>query len=146
MLDQVDGTKSYTIGFEKAGQYKIVYTAIEMYKELNFNSGRFNESKFEYFVYAQDDVAPSITLTSQIPTYVSQGSSVKLPNYIVSDNFSAENKISVRFVVSNPYGRIENIVGNSFKCEIFGEYQLRIIALDEKGNTTMLTYSIFVGE
>lgn len=144
LLNGVDASVSYTISANSIGEYKIVYTAYELYEESGFNSGLFNVESFECFFFAEDSLAPQIIVNGFVPEIVNKGSIVVIPNYQVVDDSSSTEDISVRVIVTNPNGIVEYVPNDAFRCDLAGEYQLRIIALDEMGNTTMKTFNIQV--
>ena len=71
-----------------------------------------------------------------------------IPGFTVSDNISEQENIIVTKYVLTPNGVLVTIPesSNSLIAANVGEYEFRIIAMDEAGNITMIRKTVTVTE
>ena len=135
-IENVDPSVGYNIVLANLGQYKVYYLAAD--------KTRGNEATLEYEVFAADDVAPEIKFSSTPSAKAKVGSLVALPSYTVKDDVTAAKDIVVEITVLNPNGRIIVPTKNAIKVEYEGVYEIRYVAYDEAGNTTLKTFFVNV--
>ncbi|MCQ3035500.1 MAG: hypothetical protein MJ248_04740 [Bacilli bacterium] len=135
VLNNVDPSKDRYIKLDKFGFYEFRYETAETaeYKK------KYNSYSKTYMVEVLDSVAPTITFKSDFKTSANLNSLVVLPNYEVNDNYSAEEKISVRIGVTNPDGVVTYLKGNSFYVNYVGTYKISYFVFDEAGNSTIVS-------
>ena len=95
-----------------------------------------------------DDVAPEVVFDGGKVIAVKKGGIAVLPKYTVSDNITDSKDITVEKIVRNPNGRVWALDNkeDSFYCDFVGEYELRMIFIDQAGNTTMEIFTVLVTE
>lgn len=133
-LKDVRADKEYSIKLTKYGQYIVKYVA----KDTSLN-----QSNFIYALNVEDDEAPTLKITSEVPTSIKLGEYIKLPSYEVSDNKSSEVELTC-FVTTSSGQVIYLDSYNAFKPLYEGVYTLTIRAMDEAGNIASVSYSINV--
>lgn len=130
VLNNADPTVDYVITLDAIGEYKIVYDLAE----AKWFVSRQNTTSLEYTLIIADDRAPEITWKNAIPTELNVNDMFILPEYTVSDNHSSAENIIVRVFVETPVGQLLMLPGNSLKMTHVGEYQVRVMVVDEAGN------------
>lgn len=140
-LENVDAGKAYSIELTKYGQYSMEYLA----KEIDWFDG---EKKFTNYVYVMDEIAPTIRLTSDYTKQVKVGEAIILPNFEASDNYTAEEELSIDKLILNPVGRTIRLPGssNALIAEQAGRYQITIMVKDAYGNITTVYLGVEVTE
>lgn len=139
-LKNVDPGKEYQIKVDEYGQYLVTYTAAD-----TFNATP-NKTNFTYAITIEDDVKPVITFKHGFATTAKVGDVIVIPDFTVTDNVSATNKIVVTkyCLTSNGYLIVLDGDANSVKVAYEGTYEFRVIATDEKGNKQMVRHEIVV--
>lgn len=99
---------------------------------------------YEFLVV--DDTAPTAELKDKMPETVEVGATVALPSFILSDNITASDKISVSYIVNyiDAQGnktkiKVEN---DSFVADKEGVYTINVVIKDTAGNRTNLDYTV----
>lgn len=142
LLQNVVPDREYRVKLENYGQYTVVISA-----EDTFNQ-RANSRKYTYALNVDDDSAPIIEFNGEFQTEAKVGEAIVIPGFTVSDNISeAENIIVTKYVLT-PNGVLVTIpeASNSLIAANVGEYEFRIIAMDEAGNITMIRKTVTVTE
>lgn len=138
-----DGSKTYlqttadkeTIFVPEAyGSYAIIYTAMDAAKQKITSTTT---------IVVFDNVKPTLTLKSEMPTTAAWGSTITIPEYTVSDNGDV-SKVTVKTYVVAPNGQLESIKNNKVSFAMKGEYTVYYFLVDENNNTANYTYSIQV--
>lgn len=142
LLDGADPTKDYQIKLDKIGQYLVTYTA---YEEEAFLK-KSNSASLVYTLNVADKIKPSIECKNTFATEAKVGETIIVPEYTVSDNYSATDKIVVRIFVETPVNQLLMLPGNSIVVHHAGVYTFRIMVVDEAGNITSETYRVNVTE
>lgn len=137
-LDGVDPTTGYTIRLDEYTKYTITYTA----KDLS----RGNNTKFEYSVSVEDNVAPTLLFTDAVPATAKKGTTLTLPRYTAQDNVSASENISIETTIYYPNGRSKTASGEKLTFSSVGVYKIVYVAYDEAGNFAVRTFEITVTE
>ena len=143
VLNNVKADREYRFRANKYGNYQIDIEAKDNYSELTNKQKTTRVSKI---VSVVDMVAPTITFKHKFNQNVKLGEFIVIPDFSVSDNLSEKNKIIVRKYVYTSGGVVVSIDSdvNGFKPSQAGEYEVRIIAEDEAGNTTFFSVKIQV--
>ena len=133
LLENVVPSKTYTAQLSMYGTYTVSYTAREEGWETQ------NAFSLSYIFYVMDEVAPTITFAGEFQTTAKIGDTLSIPEFTVSDNHSAAENITVVKTVYNPLGKLILLSGdtNALVCQYAGEYEFRILVVDEAGNTTL---------
>ena len=140
-LKDVDATKDYQITLSSYGDYNVSVTAVEA------DGWKYsNPSYFKYVVSVIDGERPTIEFTEDFETELEVGDRLVIPSYVVSDNYSSADKITVMTVVTNPKGMPIYLIGeiNALRCEYAGIYQIKVYVYDEMGNLTVFETSVAV--
>lgn len=139
-LSEVDPSKEYSFKLDQYGQYKVSYSSYEV------TDLRANSAKFVYAINVVDATAPTFEFKHSMPTTVSVGDVIILPDFVVADNVSSADKITVITMVISPDGIINQLTGNSnsIKATKAGTYEIRIVAFDEAHNVQMVSYYVEV--
>lgn len=130
ILDKVDPTIDYVIRLDKIGEYKVEYFIAEAKSFVS----RQNNSSLKYTVVIADEDAPELAWKGEFPTELIVGDMFIVPEYEVSDNYSASENIIVRVFAETPAGQLIMLPGNALKMTHEGEYEIRIMVVDEAGN------------
>ena len=71
---------------------------------------------------------------------------IDIADYAVSDNYTATENIIVSRMIAGPHGLIYTISDDvtRLKVTMAGIYEIRYLAMDEQGNTSLLTHQILV--
>lgn len=139
-LSEVDPSKEYSFKLDQYGQYKVTYTASEV------TTQRANTARFIYAINVLDLVAPTFEFKHSVPTTISVGETIILPDFVVTDNATPSENISVIKMVISPDGTINQLDGNSnsIKTAKAGIYEIRIVAFDAAHNVQMVRYFVEV--
>lgn len=130
ILDKVDPTIDYVIRLDKIGEYKVEYFIAEAKSFVS----RQNNSSLKYTIVIADEDAPELVWKGEFPTELIVGDMFIVPKYEVSDNYSAAENIIVRVFVETPASQLIMLPGNALKMTHEGEYEIRIMVVDEAGN------------
>lgn len=140
VLDKANPDKDYEIILNQVGDY-VIYYEIEESKTFVSKS---NPVFLRYSVSVTDKDAPVITWSSGFTTELNVGDIFIVPQYTVSDNHSAEDKIIVRIFVETPESQLIMLPGNSIRMTHKGTYQVRVMVVDESGNIYSETHYVTV--
>lgn len=130
LLNNADPTADYVIDLNAIGEYKVVYNLAE----AKWFVSRQNTTSLEYTLIVADEEAPVITWKGKMATELTVGDMFVLPEYTVSDNHSSAENIIVCVFAETPVGQLLMLPGNSLKMTHVGEYQIRVMVVDETGN------------
>lgn len=138
-LTRVDPTREYEIKFDMIGQYRVVYTTSD-----GNGSGSAN---VQYVINVEDKDAPVVTFKHAPQSTAKKGDVLVIPDFTVTDNYSAAEKITVNKCIITPWGEQFYLTdGNSVNATAVGKYELRVMATDEAGNSTMSRIVVEVTE
>ena len=139
-LSNVDATKEYQLPLTEYGNYIVSITAQES-DVWKFQT----KASMEYVVAVIDGEKPTLTFQGEFQTELTVGETLIIPNYIVSDNFTRAEEISVIKMIVNPKG-MPIYIGNenALKCEYAGVYKIYFYVYDQTGNLTLFETSVTV--
>lgn len=139
-LKNVDASVDYEIVMDAYGKYSVTVETTE----LNWRYS--NVSYFEYAVEVVDGDAPIIEFKGKFKDTLRVGNTLTIPKFEVTDGHSAQDKISVMIVITNPKGMPIYLYDNerSIVCEYKGEYKICIYAYDEAGNLAVFETTVTV--
>ena len=140
VLENVDPTKDYEIELNTIGQYLVSYTATEDKEFLK----KGNSSALVYTLNVSDEEKPVITWDGSFVTEAKVGDMIIVPNYTVSDNYTAAEDIIVRVFVETPTSQLLMLPGNAIVVHHVGTYEIRVMVVDTAGNITSETYYVNV--
>lgn len=137
-LKDVDPTKEYTIKTDTYGKYSVMYTAYEGYSE--------KDSSMTYAMHIVDDVEPEIKYSSDKVTEAKVGDDIVFPNFEVTDNETAQDKLQIRRYVEDAHGvlRYLSVNSNAITASEEGKYKMMVIVVDEAGNVKNDTWTVTV--
>lgn len=142
ILDQADPTKDYIIRLDQIGEYKVEYSVAEAKDFV----ARQNNAFLRYSLLIEDEESPIISWKGSFPTHLTVGDMFIVPEYEVSDNYSSAENIIVRVFVETPASQLIMLPGNSIQMTHEGEYEIRIMVVDEAGNISNYVKHINVKE
>lgn len=130
--------KNYQIQLCDYGTYTITYNAKD-------SSGLANIHR-EY-LRVLDDVAPKITLSTELPNKVSVGSTINLASATALDE--VDGKTNVFIYIEDSRGSMLEMVGSNeanykYTFARAGTYIINYLALDNAGNMALITHKIIV--
>jgi len=141
-LENVSVDKDYTIKFLYFGNYKVVYSVVK--------NDWIDDTPIEkeFYLNVVDTEAPEIIVSGSVNKTIKKGESIVFPKFEVKDNYTESEKISVWIYIANNAGRLTMVESGyeSFTPIYTGNYRLIIMAMDEAGNTSSITYTIKVTE
>ena len=139
-LENVDATQNYDLLLSQYGEYYVVVNAQENGWKYN------NVSTYEYLITVVDGERPTITFKGDFATALKVGEALIIPEYVVADNFTAADKLTVMTVITNPKGLPIYLYGeeNAVLCQYAGVYKVQIFVCDEMGNLTTFETSVTV--
>lgn len=122
--------------FDSLGQYRITYTAEDSVG---------NRLKSIFYVYVQEDVAPTVTVSGEPKSVYTVGDKIKIGKVTVTDN--SDNECVTTIYIHTPTLRLELVKADSeFTFTEAGHYTLNYYARDKYYNRTIVTYEILVVE
>ena len=126
-LNNVSAAREYVFKADQVGEYRITYSAKD-----SKNTGR-SLVIFQVF----NLTTPSLSLKSELKRIWEIGT-ITLPEAVADEG-------CIKYImVTDPYGKVIYVKGNSFTASQKGVYVVRYVALDSEGNTATLTYRIGV--
>ena len=125
---------NYTFTLKEYGKYRIQYRTIDQ-------SG--NEVTMPYLINVEDDEKPSIQIENEVIT-IKRLTVYEIKNYVVSDNITAQDKLSVTVIVMDKKQNSVISVGNEFEAKYSGEYTVYIYCTDEAGNSSYASFVLIV--
>ena len=140
-LENVSADREYRIKLAEYGVYNVRYTA----REENWVD---NYKNFTAYITVADEIAPVIEATSSYTKEVKVGENIILPDVKVTDNLTAEDKMTIMRYVVNSEGRYVILKGgsNSLVATVSGVYTVCITAMDEAGNTATVSFEVVVND
>ncbi len=133
-LNALSANEEYTFRFDAYGQYTVEFSAVD---------GNNKKATFSYVLTVTDIDAPTIELSSAVPSIVKVGSYLTVPAATVKDNVSSEENISLFVNFTDVKGNItRRKVGDRIRFEQAGKYTLTYLAYDERNNVTILSFEI----
>lgn len=138
LLYKVDPTQAYDILLSDFGRYTVQYYA----EAYGFDGAKKVNDFTSYAINVYDNEPPVITVTGSYKGFVSVGEEMSIPSYTVSDNSGGEmiHIITIR----RPDGRTEYLTEGKYTATMVGEYEFRLMVVDEIGNTAMKRFSVQV--
>ena len=142
ILHNADPSQKYEIKLTEYGQYYFTLTSIEDSRFLE--SG--NSQIISFYLRVYDDVAPTITFTTGIPSTAKVGSIVSFPKFSVSDNITAKEDLIIQKIILSPTGYYTYLKNNenSMKVTNVGIYRFIIHVIDEAGNFATKIFTVEV--
>ncbi len=140
LLDNADPYRDYEIALDSIGDYLVSYRI----EEAESFVSKTNPTFLRYSLSVTDKEPPVIVWKGEFATELNAGDIFVVPNYTVSDNHSAEDKIIVRVFIETPVYQFIMLPGNSIKMNHKGVYRVRIMAVDEAGNIFSETHYVTV--
>ena len=138
----VDASRSYKIKLTKYGTYVAQYTSRD--------ERGVREAKRTFNVKSVDLVDPVLEIKGQVKTSYKVGDKLSLPEYKVTDNYTAEDDMTVYVFLTTPsYGfKTVGVKGLSFGYTFVtaGDYQLTFYVRDGSGNFVIKEYKVTVKE
>lgn len=130
----VEGLAKNKLSFvpQSYGSYSVVYSVSD-------SSG--NTIPFTSEIVVVDNIAPTLTFNGEIPTTAKVGTSIKIPDYTVSDNGNL-SKVVVKMYVCGPDGIMLTVKDNKVVFNRRGEYVVYYFVVDENNNTTNYAFTI----
>lgn len=135
LLSSVDCSngKEYKVKLDAYGEYMITYTARDWNKKVASTS---------IIITVADIVAPTLNIEGEVASTAKIGT-VNLPQITVTDD-NTQNPV-LYVVVFAPNGEVIYVKDGVFTANVSGEYELRITAMDDFGNSVTKKYVIIVG-
>ncbi len=134
ILDGVIANKEYKLKLSDYGQYIVTYTAADSSD---------NKANFIYAITVEDNTAPTIKITGEVPSSVKVGENVRIPSFEVSDD--QDENVTTTVFIETSHGEIIYLgKHNAFKPKQEGTYTIKIRAMDEAGNIAYATVTFAV--
>ncbi len=128
LLEKVSASREYQINLNDFGQFIVTYEALDSAE---------NASNFIYAINVEDDIAPTIEVTGDLPKTVKVGENVRVPSFKASDDQDQSVETTVYIITS--HGEVIYLGShNAFKPKYEGIYTLRIRAMDKAGNVSYM--------
>ncbi len=141
-IENRDASSPLSIRLSEPSVYTASYSVAEKAGEKGWVAS--NSKRFEYYYGALDDRKPVIVLTSTMKSSAYVGDALSLPTFYVKDDVSEVENLTVMREMILPTGRLQMIPEgiDGYRFNEAGEYEFRIVVLDEVGNVSI--YSAFV--
>ncbi len=110
---------------EKVGTYSILYKATDENGKVTLD---------EYYYYAIDQIAPTLTISKTIAKTLKAGSTITLPNAIAKDNLEGELPVYVYIRFKRDMSMVEMKIGNTYVFTTTGNYEIRYFTHDSDYN------------
>ena len=141
LLKDVVANRDYEIEFAQYGDYRVVYTAKD-------ESGK---SSIQYYVVTVADmVAPEISFkdgsTSETTQKVKLYYKYSIKEYVVSDNYSSAEDISVYVYIYTQNGCLIHYNVEEFTLTEAGSYVVYLYCVDKDGNYATASYRLLAVE
>ena len=134
VLGETSCAEAQSIKLNDCGIYVVTYSTEDA-------NGNFAERVYVITVY--DDVKPTLNFKSNMPTTAKVGSTIKLPEYVISDNDNTST-VTVNCYLYCPDGTVKDVRNNSITFSESGLYILTYLVTDINGNSTLYTFRITV--
>lgn len=131
-VEERSATEAVSFTPDALGYYKATYFVKD-------NAG--NKRTIEKIFSVYDSVKPSISFKTQMPQTVKAGSTLKLPEYVLADNYST-NDLIVRIYVFTPDGMSERVTGSSVTFATKGYYSINYMVMDTNNNIMTYTFNV----
>lgn len=134
----LDGTvlanERYSFIVSKYGNYRVTYKTVDQ-------SG--NTHSITKVLIVADEEAPTVQVSESTVT-IPQLTVYNIENYTVSDNYSAEDKLTVTIIVCDESNCSVVSVGSRFEAKHAGTYTVYVYCEDEAGNSNYAAYTLIV--
>ena len=135
LLQNVDCSREYQIELAEYGQYSVIYDA---------KDGAGQAARESYSISIKDTVPPEVIFSNGFRTTAKVGEKYIIPDYTLSDDVSAQDKISVVVYILTPFDKLEAIENNEYVFKATGEYVIYVLAIDESNNYVFYTVKVTV--
>ena len=115
------------------GSYKVTYT---------FKDDKNNRSSCSYYFSVYDDVIPTLSFASSLPSEVTKGTELVLPSYQINDQNKDSVIVSIYYMT--PDGDILTVKENKIKFDQRGAYTINYLVIDENKNVNFYSFNINV--
>ena len=132
IMGETSCDEARSITLNNCGTYIVTYSTEDA-------CGNYAERVFVIAVY--DDIKPTLIFKSDMPESVSVGSTLKLPEYTVSDNDNPSTA-TVNCYLYCPDGTVKDVKNNTISFPEKGLYILTYLVTDINGNSTLYTFRI----
>ena len=122
----------HTVTLNDCGTYVVTYTV----EDANGNT-----AERVYVITVYDDIKPTLNFKSAMPETVKVGSTVKLPEYTITDNDDTSS-VTINCYLYCPDGTVKDVKNNSVTFSESGLYILTYLVTDINGNSTLYTFRI----
>ncbi len=141
LLKDVIPSRPYDIKTEKFGTYSVRISSAD-------GNAMPNTSRFNYALNVADSISPEIKFEAGFHTELKVGDALVIPKFNVSDNMTATEALIITKYVYSPSGLLITIPANSNALIVgqTGEYEVRIIVMDEAGNLAVSRTTITVSD
>ena len=136
-LQRADCSREYQIKLTSYGQYSIIYEATD---------GENQGSRENYTINIKDTVSPEVVFSDGFRTTAKVGEEYIIPDYTLSDDVSAQDKLVDRVYILTPFDKIELIEDKKYVFESAGEYMIYVLATDEANNYVFYTVKVTVSK
>lgn len=128
LLENVEPGAVYSFQVSEYGQYLFTFTAVDTSER---------STDFAYAVTVDDLVKPVVKVKDKFQSEIALGTNIKIPDFTVSDNVTAGDNLKVVVYVFTSEGRMVTLPEGTggYKPARTGIYEIRIVAVDEAGNT-----------
>lgn len=133
-LKNVPTDKEYEIVLSAYGAYTVTYSASDTFNKTP------NPSGLSFSMHVEDREAPTVKMKGKIPTELTVGKVLRIPNFKISDNVTAKEALIVTKCIVLPSGKMIMLVDeeNAITATQAGTYEIRIYVTDEAGNGTLI--------
>ena len=135
LLENVSAEREYVFDTEKTGEYNVAYYAIDV-------NGRYTDVP-SYDLLVLDETAPTVQVSSDIPSLVGVGSWITVPSFTYQDDYSTKEEMTAFITVSVSDGNYETVkAGDKFTFDAVGVYHIRFTVFDAYYNMTTVEYVV----
>lgn len=135
LLKNVDCSREYQIELSAYGQYSIRYDA---------RDGEGRPAGESYTINIKDTIAPEVIFNNGFRTTAKVGEEYTIPDYTLSDDVSASDKIVDRVYILTPFDELELFEDKKYVFKSAGEYMIYVLATDEANNYVFYTVKVNV--
>ena len=125
---------AYSFNVTQYGNYRVTYKAVDQ-------GG--NSSTITKVIFVVDEEAPVVTVKDQTVT-IPVLTVFNVENFTVSDNYSAEDKLTVTVMVCDESNYSVVSVGSRFEAKYAGTYTVYVYCEDEAGNNSYASFTLVV--
>ena len=136
-LQNADCSREYQIQLSDYGQYSIIYDA---------KDGQGQPARESYTISIKDTVSPKVEFSIGFKTTAKVGEEYIIPDYTLSDDVSASDKIVDRIYILTPFDKLELVENKKYVFKSAGEYIIYILATDEANNYVFYTVKVTVSK